>query len=188
MTPRPRIRSHLWGINFAILSIAGCILSIAGCDATRTSTHTLTVALEGKDGASAQGVSISMKETWESWKTWDPRINDGDETIYRRRWEGEVVPWLKGVTNSKGLATITMTRTVLDPGDGTQPLDTVSNREYVIKLQGTETEEELRLVMLPGAVVDGKSFRLTVVEIGKPEWILPQETPKRSGLNGTSSR
>ena len=88
------------------------------------------------------------------------------------------VPWLKGVTNAQGKAVITTRITALDRTRGSEPppkRDVVSNREYIIKLQGQKAEDEVRLVMKPGASVKGKSYTVTVIDIQKPRYVPTRE-------------
>lgn len=158
-------------LHFRSLVSLILVVSVIGCDGVRTKTQTLTVAVEDRDGTPASNVRISIKETWESWKAGTSMTTKTDEVEYRRRWESSFVPWSSDVSGSNGVATVTFKSTGLDSGDRERPpVDMVSNREYIVNLQGQHASEEVRLAVLAGAFVEGQFFRFTVVDIGKPQW------------------
>jgi hypothetical protein len=151
---------------------------MSGCDPVRTITHNVTVAVVDEKGLPAPDVNVSMKESWESWQSWGRGVEEADKAYYRQQWASDFVPWLKGVTNAQGNAVIKITITALDRTRGNEPpakRDTVSNREYIIKLQRQNVQDELRLVMEPGASVKGKSYTVTVIDIQKPRYVPTRE-------------
>jgi hypothetical protein len=156
-----------------LIVLAAGIGSLCGCDPVRTITHDVTLKVLDGQGSPVQGVKVSMKESWESWKSWGGGVKKDEETHYRGVWGSDFVPWREGVTDVHGKVVITVKITALDHTRGNTPpasRDTVSNREYIIKLKGQNAQEELRLVMKPGASVKGKSYTLSVVEIQKPRY------------------
>jgi len=161
-------------VRSIILAIG--IVSLSGCDRdpVRTIAHNLTVAVVDEQGSPVPDVDVTMKESWESWQSWGSRVEEADKAYYRQLWASDFVPWLKGVINAQGNAVITIRITALDRTRGNQPpaeRDTVSDREYIIKLQRQNVQDELRLVMKPGASVKGKSYTVTVIDIQKPRYV-----------------
>jgi hypothetical protein len=153
--------------------LATAIGSLCGCDPVRTITHDVTLSVMDRQGLPVRGVKVSMKESWESWKTWGSGVRKEDEAHYREVWASDFVPWREGVTDAQGRGVITVKITALDHTRGNMPpasRDTVSNREYIIKLKGQNVQEEVRLVMKPGASIKGKSYTVSVVEIQKPRY------------------
>ena len=120
------------------------------------------------------GVNVAIKESWESWQTRGGGIKEADKADYRQRWASDFVPWLKAVTDAQGRAVVTIRETALDWTKGNQPppnRDWVSNREYLIKLQGKNGQDDLRLVMKPGASAKGSSHTVTVIDIENPRYV-----------------
>jgi hypothetical protein len=153
--------------------LAAGIVSLTGCDPVRTISHNVTLAVSDGQGQPAGGVKVSMKESWESWRTWGGGVSKEDEAHCRQVWGGDSVPWREGVTDARGNAVLTLRITAIDRTRGNTPpasRDTVSSREYIIKLQGQAGQEEVRLVMKPGASVKGKSYTVAVVAIQKPRY------------------
>jgi hypothetical protein len=162
------------GILVRSIILATGIVSLSGCDPVRTIRHNVRMAVLGEQRLPVGDVKVSMKESWESWQTWGGGIKADEEAYYRQRWASDFVPWLAGVTDAQGGAVIPIEITALDRTRGNEPpanRDTVSNREYIIRLQGQKAEDELRLVMKPGASAKGKSFTVTVVEIERPRYV-----------------
>mgnify|MGYP001105890393 CR=1 FL=1 len=169
-----KLRVLLHSAKLRSIILATGIVSMSGCDPVRTITHDVTVAVVDEKGLPAPDVNVSMKESWESWQSWGGGVEEADKAYYRQQWASDFVPWLKGVTNAQGNAVITIRITALDRTRGNEPpakRDTVSNREYIIKLQRQNVQEELRLVMKPGASVKGKSYTVTVIDIQKPRYV-----------------
>ena len=151
--------------------LATGIVSLSGCDPVRTIRHNVTMAVVDEQGLPAPDVKVSMKESWESW---GGGVKEADKAYYRQEWESDLVPWLKGVTNTQGKALITITITAIDRTRGNEPpanRDTVSNCEYIIKLQGQNVQDQMRVVMKPGASVKGKFYTVTVIDIQKPRYV-----------------
>jgi hypothetical protein len=155
-----------------LILLAG-IASILGCDPVRTITHHVTVEVADEQGLPVPNVDVAIKESWESWQTWGGEMNEADKGYYRGQWASDFVPWRKGVTDAEGKAAIVIEITALDRTTGKEPppkRDVVSNREYLVKARGRNLEEELRLVMKPGASVKGKVYAVSVVDIEKPRY------------------
>jgi hypothetical protein len=153
------------------------IVNLSGCDPVRTIRHAATIAVVNEQGLPAPDVKVSMKESWESFQSWGGGTPESEKSYYRQRWAGEI-PWLTGVTNAQGNAVIMIEKTGLDWTKGNKPpakRDVVSNREHIIKLQGQNGEDEVRLVMKPGASVKGKSYTVTVIDIQKPRYVPTRE-------------
>jgi hypothetical protein len=151
--------------------IAAGIACVSGCDPVRTITHDVTIDVSDAQGQPARDVKVSMKESWESWQTWGSGIKDEYKAYYREVW-GKA-PWREGVTGAQGRLVITVSITALDRTRGNTPppcRDTVSDREFIIKLSGQNVQDEVRLVMKPGASVKGKSHTVAVVDIEKPHY------------------
>jgi len=132
-----------------------------------------TVVLD-QQGLPAHDVKVSMKESWESWQSWGGRVKKDDNAYLRSVWESEFVPWLESVTDAQGKAVIKIRITALDGTRGKEPpadRDTVSNREYIIKLQGRNVQDETCVVMKPGASVKGKFYTVAVIDIQKPRYV-----------------
>jgi hypothetical protein len=78
------------------------------------------------------------------------------------------------VTDAQGKVAIRIRITALDRTRGDKPpanRDTVSNREYLIKLQKQNEPEELRVVMKPDATAAGKRYTVNIEEIEKPRYV-----------------
>jgi hypothetical protein len=162
------------GVKVRAIIFATGIVSLCSCDPVRTITHDVTVSVVDGQALPAPNMNVSIKESWESWQTWGGGVPEADKAYYRQNWESDFVPWLKGVTNAQGKAIITVRRTSMDDTRGNEPpanRDHVSNREYIIKLQGQATQDEMRVVMKPGASVKGKSCTVTVIDIQKPRYV-----------------
>jgi hypothetical protein len=154
--------------------LAATIATLSGCDPVRTITHNVTLKVVDAHGSPISGVNVAIKESWESWQTWGGAAKEADKAYYRERWASDFVPWLKAVTDAQGRAVITIRITALDWTKGNQPppsRDTVSNREYLIRLEGQNGQDDLRLVMKPGAAVKGSSYTVTVGDIEKPRYV-----------------
>jgi hypothetical protein len=173
---KPRLILRSVALHSTVLAIV--IVITSGCDPVRTITHNVTVAVADEKGLPASDVNVSMKESWESWRSWGGGVKEADRAYYRQEWAIDFVPWLKGVTNAQGNAVIAIRETALDWTKGDEPppeRDTVSKREYIIKLQRHDVEDELRLVMKPGPSVKGKSYTVTVIDIQKPRYVPTRE-------------
>jgi hypothetical protein len=173
-------RNKDFNLHRSIILVMG-IVSLSGCDPVRTIRHSVTMAVVDGQGLPAPDVKVSMKESWESWQSWGGGVKEADKAYYRQEWASDFVPWLKGVTNAQGKAVITIRITGLDWTKGNEPpakRDGVSNREYIIKLQGQNVQDEMRTVMKPGASVKGKFYTVTVIDIQKPRYV-PTESEKR---------
>jgi hypothetical protein len=169
-----KLHALLHNAELCSLVLASAIVSISGCDPVRTITHSVTVAVVDEKGVPAPNVNINMKESWESWQTWGRGFDETEKAHYRQNWESDIVPWRKGATNTQGRAVVVIEDTALDRTRGKEPptnRDMVSNREYIIKLQGQNVQDEVRLVMKPVASVKGKFYTLTVINIEKPRYI-----------------
>lgn len=117
-----------------------------------------------------------MKESWESWQTGTP---ESERAYFRRNWESR--PWLEGVTDAQGEAVIRIESTAMDSTRGNEPpakRDVVSNREHIIKLVREDVQDEIRIVMKPGAVGAGKQYTVRIVAISSPRYVL--EPPERT--------
>jgi hypothetical protein len=138
----------------------------------------VTVAVVDEQGLPAPNVNVSMKESWESWQSWGDGVKEAEKAHYEQVWASDFVPWLKGVSNTQGKAVITIRITALDGTRGNEPppgRDNVSNREYIVKLQGQNVQDEMRIVMKPGTCVKGRFYGVTVVDIQKPRYVGGEE-------------
>ena len=116
-----------------------------------------------------------MKESWESWQSWTPGgFKEGEKASYRERWESDFVPWLEGLTNAQGKAVLESVETALDGTKGSEPpakRDWVLNREYIVKVQTKDAEDELLVEMKPGTISKGKRFTVKIEAIEKPRYV-----------------
>lgn len=78
------------------------------------------------------------------------------------------------MTNTQGKAVLTFRVTALDwtkGGETPARRDWVSGREYIVKLRTPNAEEELRVVMKPGAVSKGKRYTVRIERMSKPRYV-----------------
>ncbi|MHB9081560.1 MAG: hypothetical protein ACYC3X_29170 [Pirellulaceae bacterium] len=112
------------------------------------------------DEAAARPLSKEMELTPEEWK---------------KRIEAYQRPGFRGVTNKQGQADIDAEFTSLDRTSGSTPpsgKDFVTGQPYLIKVKAGEVpEEQMSLVMKPGASVKKKSFTVTVLDIHEPRYV-----------------
>lgn len=156
-------RASYWALALIV------VLNLAGCDPVRRTIQAITIKVEDDRGRPLSGVKLRMKESWESWRSWPPAA--GEDPELRRRWESDAVPWIEGATDTEGAAILKYDVTRLDGIKGNTPppdLDWVSNREYVVKLQRQEAEEELFVKMSPGTTSKGKRFTVRIEAIEMP--------------------
>jgi uncharacterized protein YeaO (DUF488 family) len=176
--PRDRLsacpgRQPICSALLGSLALAVGIACLSGCDPVRTITHDVTIAVSDAQGLPARDLKVSMKESWESWRTWGSGVSKNDEAHCRQVWAGDFVPWRQGTTNAQGRVIITVEVTAIDSTRGNEPpacRDTVSNREFIIKLQGQNVQDEVRLLMKPGASAKGKSHTVAFIDIEKPHY------------------
>jgi hypothetical protein len=96
----------------------------------------------------------------------------GETTVYRERWES--APWYEGSTDAQGNAVLELVVDALDWTKGSEPpafRDWVSNREYLVRLQTQDAQDELRVVMKPGTVSTGKRYTVRIEVIQKPVYL-----------------
>jgi hypothetical protein len=168
-----KLRVVLSHANVCVPILVMGVVSLSSCDPVRTIRHTVTIAVANEQGLPAPNVKVSMKESWESFQSWGGGTPESEKSYYRQRWAGEL-PWLTDITNAQGNAVITIEKTGLDWTRGNEPSanrNVVSNREHIIKLEGQNAVDEVRLVMKPGASVKGKSYTVTVIDIQEPRYV-----------------
>lgn len=176
----------LGGKACVVLLVAG-MLNLCGCDPVRTTSQSITIAVEDGRGLPVPDAKVRIKESWESWQSWTPGgVKEGERAFYRERWESDFVPWLDGLTNAQGKTVLRFEVTALDWARGGEPpakRDWVTNREYVVKVQTKDADEELLAVMKPGTVSQGKRYTVRIEAIEKPRYV-QQDARKASGRNG----
>jgi hypothetical protein len=163
-----------------VISIAAGILSLSGCDHTRTTSQSLTIAVEDSRGLPVTDAKVRIKESWESWQC-PPGVKESERAFYRDRWkndafyreswESDFVPWHQGSTDAQGKAVLEVVEDALDSTRGSKPpadRDSISNREFLVRFQEPGVEEEVRIMMRPGTVSSGKRFKVRIEEIRKP--------------------
>ena len=169
-----------------ILATVG-MLALSGCDPVRTTSQSITIAVEDGQGRPVHDAKVRIKESWESWQSWTSGgFKEGEKAFYRERWESDFVPWLEGLTNAQGKAVLESVVTALDGTKGSEPpakRDWVSNREYIVKLQAKDAEDELLAVMKLGTISRGKRYTVRIEAIEKPHY-LQGNVRKPSGKNG----
>jgi len=166
--------SILCDARLRLVALAAGITFMTGCDPVRTISHDVRVHVVDDHGVAVPNVTVSIKESWESWQSWGGKVAESEKDLYYRRWESDYVPWYRGVTDAQGNAAIAVTFTALDHTKGNEPpanRDFVSNREFMVKLNGWNGQEELVVVMKPGAVARGKHYTIVVQEIEKPKYV-----------------
>jgi hypothetical protein len=158
-----------------LLILAAGMFGLCGCDPVRTTSHSVVLTVMDDHGLPVPDVKVSIKESWESWQSWEPGgVAESQKAFFQERWGSDFVPWLKGVSDASGSAAIQTEITALDGTRGDEPppnRDVVSNREYIIKLEGQNVQEEMRVVMKPGTSVKGKSYTVTIIDIQKPRYV-----------------
>jgi hypothetical protein len=102
--------------------------------------------------------------------------------------ESDFVPWQDGLTNAQGKAVLELVVTALDGTKGREPpakRDWVSNREYIVKLQTKDAEDELLAVMKPGTISKGKRYTVRIEAIEKPRYVQgnARKAPGKNGVN-----
>lgn len=192
MTPLLRIaRANSKLDRIGLLSGKACVilvtagmLSLSGCDPVRTTSQSITIAVEDGRGLPVPDVKVRIKESWESWQSWTPGgFKEGEKALYRERWESNFVPWLEGLTNVQGKAVLESVVTALDGTKGSEPpakRDWISNREYIVKLQSKDAEDELLAVMKPGTISRGTRYTVKIEAIAMPRYV--------QGSDGTGDR
>ena len=169
-TPVSFARQH------AILVILAMGMTLSsGCDPVRTVQHNMVVTVTDDKGLPAPNVKVRMKESWESWQSWEPGgFAEDQKAFYRQRWESEFVPWYQGVTNAQGKAVLQITQGALDNTTGNTPpanRDIVSNREYLVKLDGQSGQDEMRVMTTPDTVASGKRYSIRIDKIEAPVYV-----------------
>jgi hypothetical protein len=164
----------LSGKNSVILLAAG-MLSLSGCDPVRTTSQRITIAVENDRGLPVPDAKVRIKESWESWQSWTPGgFKEGERAFYRERWESDFVPWHEGLSDAQGKVVLEMVVCALDWTKGNEApakRDRVSNREYIVKVQTKDAEDELLAVMKPGTISKGKRYTVRIEAIEKPRYI-----------------
>ena len=130
--------------------------------------------LAGGDGVFTWGVMVAWGGAVGARLSWGGGVAESEKSFYRQRWESDFVPWRDGVTNAEGKAVIPIVITALDHTRGREPppnRDVVSNREYVIKLQGQNKQDEMLVVMKPDEEVSGKRYSIRIDKIEKPIYV-----------------
>lgn len=162
------------GTAYLIFATSG-LLPLCGCDPVRTTSQRITIAVEDGRGLPVPDARVRMKESWESWQSWTPGgFKEGEKASYRERWESDFVPWLEGLTNAQGKAVLESVETALDGTKGSEPpakRDWVLNREYIVKVQTKDAEDELLVEMKPGTISKGKRFTVKIEAIEKPRYV-----------------
>ena len=154
-----------------VLLVAG-IAVLPGCDPVRTIRHSVRIAVTDENGLPAPNLRVSMKESWESWRLWVPATTKTEMEYHRARWHNDI-RWLDGVTDAQGKSAIEIERTGLDHTRGNEPpasSDVVSNREYMIRLEGCDAQDEMRVVMKVGARATGSRYTIEIEGIDKPTY------------------
>jgi hypothetical protein len=94
---------------------------------------------------------------------------------WKRRVEEEKQRAFRSVTDEQGQADLDVKVTALDRTWGSKPpskRDHVTGHPYLIGVKAGEVpEEEMSLVMKPGATFKGKSFAVTVLAIPAPQYV-----------------
>jgi len=257
-----------------VFSIVVGIVSLSGCDRTRTTSQSITIAVEDGRGLPVPDASVKIKESFESRQTWGPggfkgfdvrlmssakdvnsiptastslivvanvqdvlhfrifdfpgnRVVDTDENqlpdkapqiaqlkllltnlwgiprlsqkdkdrvtnavtsivdqsqikealeatraFWHEQWESD--PWYEGSTNALGKAVLKLVVEALDWTKGSEPpafRDWVSNREYLVRLQTQNAQDELRVVMKPGTASEGKRYTVRIEAVQKPVYL-----------------
>jgi hypothetical protein len=141
----------------------------------RTIRYHVTVRVLGDRGLPVSDVKVSMKESWQSWKSRGSGGNaKSEEPFFRQRWASDFVPCYESVTDAQGEATIRIENTAMDQTTGSTPpanRDIVSNREFIVKLEGEKVQEQMLLVIEPGAIGNGKSCTIEIEAIEKPKYV-----------------
>lgn len=172
--------SKLHGIRFlsgkvCVILVATGILSLSGCDPVRTTSQSIAIAVEDGRGLPVPDAKVRIKESWRSWQSWTPGgFKEGERAYYRERWESDFVPWLEGSTNAQGKAILELIVGALDGTRGSEPpakRDIASGREYIVKLQAQDGEDELLAVMKSGTVSRGKRYTVRIEAIEKPRYV-----------------
>ena len=135
----------------------------------------MVLIVEDGQGLPIWDVEVSIKESWESWRTWDSIGSaDGDQAFYRARWESDFVPWLRGRTDVRGRVDLSYDVTRLDGSKGKAPpreFDWISGREYLVRLRFENAEEEVRMRMKAGNRSRGARFAVRVEAIHPPDYV-----------------
>jgi hypothetical protein len=164
-----------------LLFLAIGLTTLSGCDPVRTIEQDIKMAVMDDHGAPAPDVNVSMKESWESWQTWGGGTSESEKSYSREKWGSDFVPWRKGTTDVQGKVAIRVRITALDGTCGDKPpanRDTVSNREFLVKLEKGNEQEELLAVMKPGATASGKWYAIDIEEIEKPKYVPTNDESK----------
>jgi len=165
----------LFGAIVRSMILGTGLASLPGCDPVRTIRHSVRMEVVDDQGAPVPNVNVRIKESWESWQTWVAGTPESQMSHFQQRWQSE--PWLEGVTNAQGEVTIWIERTGLDSTEGDEPpanRDFVSNREYMIRLDGQDVQDEIRMVMKPVAAGTGKQYTVRIEAIEKPRYVKGQ--------------
>lgn len=165
----------LLGGKACVVVIATGMLSLSGCDRVRTTSQSIAIAVQDGRGLPVPNATIKMKESWKSWQSWIPGgLKEDERASYRKRWKSDDIPWIEGSTDARGKAVLKLVVGELDSTRGTEPpakRDYVSNREYIVRIQTEDGEEELLAEMKPGAVIRGKRYTAVMEAIDKPIYV-----------------
>jgi hypothetical protein len=101
----------------------------------------------------------------------------------RNYWDRS--PWFVGNTDDRGEAEIDAVYVEIDRTRGSKPpprRDDVSGQPFLVKVKERQSpEQELSVVMKPGASVTGKSYTVTVIDIERPRYVKGSATEEVSG-------
>lgn len=176
-SPHSRLQPFRFGATLRLIILVTGLMGWWGCDPVRTIQHSVTMDVTDNHGAPVPDMKVSMKESWESWQTRGGGTANAERSYFYQRWKNEI-PWLRGVTDTQGQAVIEIRTAALDWTKGNDPpttRDWVSGREHVIRLEGPKGQEDIRLVLTPGAVGTGQQYTVTIQDIEKPRYV-PEPT------------
>lgn len=150
-------------------------LVVAGCDPVRTTVQ--RVRLKVVDSSSGQLVVGAQV-----WLAFDeaaarPLCKETELTPqeWKKRIEAYQRPGFVGVTGKQGQTVIDAKFTSLDRTSASKPpsgKDFVTGQPYLVKVRaGEASEEQMNLLMKPGASVKGKSFTVVVLDIQHPRYV-----------------
>lgn len=159
-----------------------CCLLAAGCDPCRTSSQVVRLQIvDSPSGQPLEGKKVSLKyDYFTAAELLPPKHmeqvmspEEWDEHMYRDALDGSV--WHVSSTDGHGQADFDVEVISIDRTRGSKPpswRNFVTGAPYLVRVEeGLLPEEELTVVMQPGASVKGKAYAVTVIDIQEPRYV-----------------
>jgi len=159
------------------VSLVICCLCAVGCDPVRTTQQSVRLQIvDSTSGTPAAGAQRQLKYDFNRAEPLSKETREPRAALHNGRREfWEAFPWSRGVSGRDGRVQISIEYTSLDRTLGCKPpasQDMIAGKPYLVRVKADELpEEELSVVIKPGASVKAKSFTVTVLAIQEPRYV-----------------